>query len=95
MRLAKAAEAAEAAFKAAETETRDDAEILHGDGRFQQRAYLTAMGLPFDAVMAFSDAELIAWTVAFGEIEGATWDWQEGAWAEPAHIDRRRLARKG
>jgi hypothetical protein len=37
-------------------------------------------GIPFDRAMAMDEAELAAWRIMFGELEGEKWNWRLMRW---------------
>ena len=37
-------------------------------------------GIPFDVADALTDAERLAYIVAFGEMDGSTWNWNSMSW---------------
>ena len=42
--------------------------------------WLVKNGVPFDVAFELYDHELLAYSVIFGEFEGAEWDWKALKW---------------
>ncbi|HTR17158.1 MAG TPA: hypothetical protein VMI52_09015 [Acetobacteraceae bacterium] len=42
--------------------------------------YLVRNGVPFDVAFALEPEERLAWVVAFGSLDGGTFDWQARRW---------------
>ena len=38
-------------------------------------------GVPYDVAINLDDMELLAYCIAFGEINGQKWDWKRLSWA--------------
>ena len=45
-------------------------------------AGLVKSGLPLSFIETLDDAEMLAWTVAFGKLEGGSFDWEELKWRQ-------------
>jgi hypothetical protein len=43
-------------------------------------AGLVKNGLPLDYIETLNDAEILAWTVCFGQLEGSEFDWHQMKW---------------
>jgi len=44
--------------------------------------YLVRNGVPFDVAFSLDEKERLAWVVAFGTLDGRTFDWSAGAWLQ-------------
>lgn len=47
------------------------------------RLYLVKNGIPYSVAMQMGADDLCAYMIAFGELEGGTFDWRLGAWRGP------------
>jgi hypothetical protein len=52
------------------------------DADFRSRASLIKHGVAFDIAWSLSDAEVAAYCILFGEIEGGKFTWQTLRWEE-------------
>jgi hypothetical protein len=55
------------------------------DPVLRERLALIRYGVPFDVAFSLPNDERCAWLVAFGELDGATFDWVSGRWWTNAH----------
>ncbi|MDA8112643.1 MAG: hypothetical protein M0T83_09335 [Nitrospiraceae bacterium] len=46
-------------------------------------AYLVKNGVPFDVACSMEDEDLVAWEIAFGELDGGTFNWSRMQFEEP------------
>jgi hypothetical protein len=40
-------------------------------------------GVPYDVALSLSEMDLMAYSVALGELSGGVFDWQSLSWREP------------
>ncbi|MDA8230743.1 MAG: hypothetical protein M0006_05340 [Magnetospirillum sp.] len=44
--------------------------------------YLVKNGVPFDVALSLSPADVLAFSIIFGQMDGGEWDWGRMTWRE-------------